>query len=320
VPQLPIRNRYSEYWTDLWWNKLLEEGVNVEVYQPKKPKKIDRSKPYNYFTNAKEALEFELEQLSYVLKRIDSHDSVFFLDGDFPGLCTPFTQVAKLIKPSVKAYIYLHSGSWCSGDIFCKAPGKPMQEKSMLQTFDKVFVATKYHKRKIEEYYQERFGNIKVVGFPFYRDEFISRAGGYTPFQDKEGIFITGRVEQSIWKLSDEITKKFSDYNTIMTQNQIKSVDEYYKVLGESKVVVSLKREETFGLSVVEAMALGCLPLCPDKFSYPETVGKKQCLYSSKEDLLEKLECLLARKKPMKFNLEKWERTIGKVVKEVVKD
>ena len=45
---------------------------------------------------------------------------------------------------------------------------------------------------------------------------------------------------------------------------------EYEKVLASADVFVSTARHEFFGLTAVEAMALGARPLLPDRLAYPE--------------------------------------------------
>ncbi len=47
---------------------------------------------------------------------------------------------------------------------------------------------------------------------------------------------------------------------------------DYEAVLALADVVVAAARQENFGLSVVEAVAAGCVPVVPDTCSYPEVV------------------------------------------------
>lgn len=48
--------------------------------------------------------------------------------------------------------------------------------------------------------------------------------------------------------------------------------DEYLERLVEADLVVSCARHEFFGISVVEAVAAGCVPLLPNALSYPEVI------------------------------------------------
>jgi glycosyltransferase involved in cell wall biosynthesis len=50
--------------------------------------------------------------------------------------------------------------------------------------------------------------------------------------------------------------------------------DEYRELLTEAQIVVSTAQHEFFGVSVVEAVASGCLPVVPNRLSYPEILGE----------------------------------------------
>ncbi len=73
--------------------------------------------------------------------------------------------------------------------------------------------------------------------------------------------------------------------------------DAYMGWLKQGAVVVSTARQENFGISIVEAAACGCLPLVPDRLSYPEIIPnafQDICIYASREELVEKLSHFLA--------------------------
>ena len=64
--------------------------------------------------------------------------------------------------------------------------------------------------------------------------------------------------------------------------------DEYLRAVAGSRVVVSTAAHEFFGISVVEAMYLGCMPVLPHDLSYPEILPKEfheRCLYSDPAQL-----------------------------------
>lgn len=71
---------------------------------------------------------------------------------------------------------------------------------------------------------------------------------------------------------------------------------DYLAWLNRGSVVISTAIQENFGISVVEAVRFGCLPLLPDRLSYPELMPVSchdQVLYSDQEELIEKLDTVL---------------------------
>jgi glycosyltransferase involved in cell wall biosynthesis len=71
---------------------------------------------------------------------------------------------------------------------------------------------------------------------------------------------------------------------------------EYYEWLSQGDIVVSTAIQENFGISVVEAVRMGCIPLLPDRLAYPEVMPEEhhgRILYHGQEDLVDKLADLL---------------------------
>ena len=99
---------------------------------------------------------------------------------------------------------------------------------------------------------------------------------------------------------------------------------EYEKWLKRGAIVISTAMQENFGMSVIEAIIMGCIPLLPNRLSYPEILPKEfqdYFLYKSKHDLMEKvfkitsefkryqeIQTRLAQK--MRFFL--WENVVGR--------
>ena len=53
----------------------------------------------------------------------------------------------------------------------------------------------------------------------------------------------------------------------------------YRELLCEADVVVAAARQENFGISVVEAVAAGCVPVVPDALAYPESIDDRWFRY-----------------------------------------
>ncbi len=66
----------------------------------------------------------------------------------------------------------------------------------------------------------------------------------------------------------------------------------YQNCLKEGTVVISTARQENFGISIVEAVCAGCIPLLPHRLSYPEIIPESyhnDFLYRNQGELVEKL-------------------------------
>lgn len=83
--------------------------------------------------------------------------------------------------------------------------------------------------------------------------------------------------------------KKFGD--RIIHYGFQVSVEEYYRCLADGDIVVSTALHEFFGISVLEAVRAGCLPVLPNRLSYPELFN--ECYLYEDGGLYERLHDLL---------------------------
>jgi glycosyltransferase involved in cell wall biosynthesis len=83
----------------------------------------------------------------------------------------------------------------------------------------------------------------------------------------------------------------------IVQYGYVKSKDKYRKWLQRGSIVISTAKQENFGISTIEAIRFGCLPLLPHRLSYPEIIPDdfhQDFLYQDQADLVSKLTCLLS--------------------------
>ena len=68
-----------------------------------------------------------------------------------------------------------------------------------------------------------------------------------------------------------EIAEDLSDdFDMIITQKMNLNKADYYKTMGSSKVLFSCALHENLGISVMEAVLTGAIPVLPDRCSYSE--------------------------------------------------
>ena len=74
------------------------------------------------------------------------------------------------------------------------------------------------------------------------------------------------------------------------------SKDRYIQLVQSSDILPVTNDQDFFGISIVEAIAAGVMPLLPNKLSYPEhvdPVDNPQCFYNDSDDLYQKLKAMI---------------------------
>lgn len=92
----------------------------------------------------------------------------------------------------------------------------------------------------------------------------------------------------------------------IIHSEYIENYDDYLHILKDGDIVVSTANQENYGIAVVEAILAGCIPLLPDRLSYPELIPSEfhsECLYSDENDLEKKIKTFLKGDKVFKQNV-----------------
>ncbi len=87
----------------------------------------------------------------------------------------------------------------------------------------------------------------------------------------------------------------------------------YQKWLQKGALVISTAHQENFGISMVEAIRQGCLPLLPDRLSYPEILPETfhdRFLYTDQQDLEDKLAAILSNYADFKDNRQPLARSM----------
>lgn len=111
----------------------------------------------------------------------------------------------------------------------------------------------------------------------------------------------------------------------LVQYGRVPSRQSYYQWLERGDIVISTAVQENFGIAVAEAIWHGCLPLLPNRLSYPEILPSpfhEEFLYEDQTDLESKLALLLThrqlntdRRRAVSRAMEKfaWTNRIGPI-------
>jgi len=249
-------------------------------------------------------------------------DAVFTMDLWHPGLeAVPYMACLEGLR--VQVYGFLHAGSYTTEDFAVPMAAWAQHfERGWAAICDGIFVGSQYHKEKFLErrfarpHSEGRMQDkIHVTGNPFDSGEVRRLAGAIRPAQERERTIIFPhrwdiekrpnkllRILENVWELRQ-------DFRLVVTTSRPKfrsnrpwlvralqessfpvvvkaglSKAEYYHELAAARIFVSTAIEENFGYCLVEALALGCVPVVPRAFSYPELLDSDpRFLYSSEE-------------------------------------
>jgi len=103
-------------------------------------------------------------------------------------------------------------------------------------------------------------------------------------------VALLGEHYQRVPSVFSDAKKKFGD--RIIRYGYVDCRSEYYNWLSRGDIVVSTADQENFGISIIEAIRHGCIPLVPRRLSYPEILPDEfhpLFLYENPNDLFEKL-------------------------------
>jgi len=261
IPQLPTKMRYTEWWIDEFESKLspyFSEVITLGYSYLYKSGcyKID-SPEYGSFNKLQNSIEFETYQIQeYLDLEIKENDILLLADISFPGL---FGSVLYHKRPK-KCFAICHGTSKNKYDIFENdRPSKWQVESGYAELFNKIIVASEYHKRKL------KWLDTEIIPFPdppmIYESDITEKT-----------IDIISVSRKCIQKVDDKIEQQVEDKYGPVYRKTYDSWSDYFDALAKSKILLITAKEETYGYQIIDCLKYGngCIPLAPNQFSYPE--------------------------------------------------
>jgi glycosyltransferase involved in cell wall biosynthesis len=271
IPIEKYEERYTEQWSRWFPESYRELGLNfIDIQGEILTNKIENGQVLDYYGTH----YYKYSQLMKLIKMIKNDeikddDILFFHDLWFPGI-EGLQYIRDMSKKKFKIWGILHAGTWDKNDFTFLSGMRPWGrfiEAGWLNFFDKVFLGSEFHKKLIIKRNYPFKSELVVTGLPFKSEE-VKRV------QEKENIIVfPHRLDKEkrpdlFDKLSKKLSKKYPDWQFLKTKEETKTKEEYYQILGRSKIAISFAEQETFGYAMLEAIANGCYPIVPNKLSY----------------------------------------------------
>jgi glycosyltransferase involved in cell wall biosynthesis len=274
IPIEPLEERYSGQWNTWFIQGFAKSNICFEtIYGDTCINEIK----HGSFLDVIETNLYKTSQLGKILTYISTmkpDDSVvlFFHDLWFPGLINIAYMRDGLGLKNLKICGCLHAGSYDEYDFLSKTMGQWTEdfENSMLNIVDKIFVATQFHKDLLYHQRNVSANKIMVTGFPIY-DDFRDQ-DNLPPCRENIIVFPHRLDDEKLPVLFDEFAEdpKMKRFKWLKTKEVCKTKNEYYELLSKSKFAISFARQETWGIAMQEAIICGCIPIVPNRLSYPE--------------------------------------------------
>lgn len=263
-----IPNRYSAQWREWYINLFGKENVKIIGDSSVNVNTLDNEFMAFIPSNVYKANQISILACYLQVKAINEGDIVFFMDAWHPGVVA-LRQMMIHYPHKFQIYGYFHAGSYDENDILGPYFNRFQHfEKGLIDCLDKCLLATNYHLDLMRKWLSlpwKARDKFEVVGFLYNTDHIIRN-----PVKEKLIVFPHRIATEKHPELFDALAKELPEYTFIKTIETTKNKSEYYEMLGKARFSVSFADQETFGISMVESMMSGAIPIVPNKLSYQE--------------------------------------------------
>ena len=297
---LPIEHIEQRYTTHL--DRDIQEYLDRKKiqYTYLEPTVFSNEIKHGSFLDADNTVYRQLHQFQQLIEllitnKIDVNETLFVTDiWNFALMSVPYLNFFSGYNLKVQGI--LHAGSFTDTD-FVRQMERVYKgfEESIFDICEKVYVGSNFIKQDVLKKRYVDADKIVVTGLPL---DFKGIDRYKTNFPKEDIIVFNGRnVDEKQPYLFELLKQRLPQYRYINTQKEHLNKDEYYKVLAKAKVVVSFALQENFGYGVQEAVALGCIPIVPNRLAYVEQFTEEY-RYNNFDDCIAKVNKAMEQKLP----------------------
>lgn len=297
VPLESYDLRYTEQW-NRWFPRATQELALPTVYFDV-PEET-RTELGADVLNAVRTNQYRARQIDQILEffergAVKDGDTFLFHTLWFPGI-EALAYVRDTTGISFRIAAVLHAGSYDPWDFRARSGMDPWSaplEESWLALVDRVILASEFHRQMVLDSRRVDPAKLEVTGLPFSSEEV--RLGRETLMASREPsvAFPHRPTPEKNPDVVDVLREQLEGAEVLVTRERSRSKSEYLDLLARATVCISDSLQETFGYSMLEASALGCIPLVPDRLCYREMYPERY-RFGSRAELVEKTRRALA--------------------------
>jgi hypothetical protein len=274
VPIEPLDNRYTKQWY-INIPKILEaeeSGYTIKTIDGEQLTDAPTAGAFLDFgaTNVYKASQLQTIASMFSHGKIKPGDKFLITDA-WNFVITGIRYMSELLKIPVQIHSIWHAGNYDPTDILgmnMNPAWAAEQERAWYYASDFNYFATDFHKDMFMR-------NLGVNGNKAFRSgqphsPLIEQLSQYILKAKRDIVLFPHRLNSD--KQPDIIDDMSSDLraNVIVNQRLNLTKEQYYEMLGYSKVVFSCSLHENLGISMMEGVLAGAIPIVPDRASYSE--------------------------------------------------
>lgn len=276
-----LEERYSSQWYQWFIKSFSKFGITPMTVGDTSPRVITTGQ----FLDVHETCAYKAQQMADMIHLVRGgfEGTILLMDGWFPGI-EHLAYMRDNGQAKIKIVGILHAGTWDPWDFLsqngCGRWAK-YTERGWFEIFDRIILATNFHRELIKSNMvgpvtREFDDKVKIAMFPVYRNDQLAKSF------DRDDIVVfphrlAAEKRPKDFEAVEDMVRQmigpaWPNLKFIRSKDVCRNKVEYYELLAKSKVAFSSAEQETFGIAMLEAQALGCVPVCPDRLSYVETM------------------------------------------------
>lgn len=230
------------------------------------------------FLNFSDTNYWKSSQLCNFVELLDSgevttNDKILFTDTWNPCI-TQVAYMRDLLEMNWELHGIWHAGAYDPSDILgykMKKPWPYNAERSWFYNCDYNYYASNFHKDMfLRNLNIEPEHQYKAVRSGQPHALIVQAMEQYQNVMKSEDDLVMWPHRYNADKQPDIAEALARIFNMVITQKMSLSKDEYYKKLSESKIIFSCALHENLGISIMEGVLAGVIPVLPDRCSYAE--------------------------------------------------